>query len=105
MRKWLHQRSIGTADVHGEYADVYALGWVSHLRTVLAGVALKLGMIDIDLSTLERAEPRILTQKAARVAFEKGFDQGNRISKHLQQPVEEVVIPACTLELASQGAF
>ncbi len=43
-RKWLQQRSIGTADVHGEYADIYALGWVSHLRTVLAGVALKLGM-------------------------------------------------------------
>jgi hypothetical protein len=34
-----------------------------------------------------------------------GYRQGNRISKHLQQPVEKVVIPACTLELSAQGAF
>jgi hypothetical protein len=31
--------------------------------------------------------------------------QGNRISKHLQKLVEEVVIPACTLELSAQGTF
>ena len=34
---------------------------------------MKLGMEDIDLSSLERAEPRRLTQQASRVAFELGF--------------------------------
>jgi hypothetical protein len=33
----------------------------------------KLGMEDIDLSSLERAEPRLLTQRAGRIAFELGY--------------------------------
>jgi len=72
-KAWLKGRSIGSANVEGEYADIYALEWVSHLRTALAEVAVKLGMEDIDLSSLERAEPRRLTQQAGRVAFELGF--------------------------------
>jgi hypothetical protein len=72
-RAWLKGRCIGTANVGGEYADIYALEWVSHLRVALAGIALKLGMEDIDLSSLERAEPRLLTQRAGRIAFELGF--------------------------------
>jgi hypothetical protein len=72
-RAWLKGRCIGSANVEGEYADIYALGWVSHLRTALAGIAVKLGMEDIDLSSLERAEPRLLTQRAGRIAFELGY--------------------------------
>jgi hypothetical protein len=72
-RAWIKGRCIGTANVEGEYADMYPLGWVSHLRTVLAAVAVKLGMEDIDLSSLERAEPRLLTQRAGRTAFELGY--------------------------------
>ncbi|HUN86455.1 MAG TPA: hypothetical protein VMU48_18895 [Terracidiphilus sp.] len=34
---------------------------------------MKLGIENIDLSSLERAEPRRLTQLAGRVAFELGF--------------------------------
>lgn len=60
-RAWLKGRCIGTADVEGEFADIYAVAWVSHLRTALAGVAVKLGMKDFDLSSLEPAEPRLLT--------------------------------------------
>jgi hypothetical protein len=67
-KAWLKGRCIGTADVEGEYADIYALEWVSHLRTALAGVAVKLGMKDFDLSSLEPAEPRLLTQRAGRIA-------------------------------------
>jgi hypothetical protein len=52
------------------YADIYALGWVSHLRMALAEIAVKHGMEDVDLSSLERAEPRQLTQHAGRKAFE-----------------------------------
>jgi len=72
-RAWINGRCIGTANVEGEYADIYALGWVSHLRTALAGIAVRLGMEDIDLSSLERAEPRLLTQHAGRNAFELGY--------------------------------
>jgi hypothetical protein len=72
-RAWLKGRCIGTANVEGEYADIYALGWVSHFRTTLAGIAVKLGMKDFDLSSLEPAEPRLLTQRAARIAFELGY--------------------------------
>jgi hypothetical protein len=73
-RGWLETRTIGSAEVRGRYADVYALNWVQHLRTALAGIALKLGMNDVDLSMLERAEPRILTQRAGREAYTLGFD-------------------------------
>ncbi len=72
-RAWIKGRCIGTADVEGEFADIYALGWVSHLRTALASIAMRLGMEDIDLSSLERAEPRLLTQHAGRSAFELGY--------------------------------
>jgi hypothetical protein len=54
-RAWIKGRCIGTANVEGDYANIYALGWVSHLRSALAGIAVKLGMKDIDLSSLERA--------------------------------------------------
>lgn len=72
-RAWIKGRCIGTANVEGEYADIYALGWVSHLRTALAETAVGLGMEDVDLSSLERAEPRLLTQRAGRNAFELGY--------------------------------
>jgi hypothetical protein len=72
-RVWLEGRCIGSASVEGEYADIYALEWVSHLRAAPAGIALKLWMEDIDLSSLERAEPRLLTQRSGRIAFELGF--------------------------------
>ena len=37
-RAWLKGRCIGSASVEGEYADVYALGWVSHLRSAWPGL-------------------------------------------------------------------
>ena len=46
-RAWIKGRCIGTANVEGEYADIYALGWVSHLRTALAEIAVRLGMEEI----------------------------------------------------------
>jgi hypothetical protein len=73
-KAWIKGRCIGSANVEGEYADIYALAWVSHLRLALAGTAVKLGMEDIDLSSRERAEPRLLTQRAGRIAFELGYE-------------------------------
>ncbi|MHB1698562.1 MAG: RES domain-containing protein [Acidobacteriaceae bacterium] len=65
-RSWLDVRTMGVAEIEGIYADIYAAGWVSHLRRSLAAEALRLGLKDIDLSTLEMAEPRTLTQLASR---------------------------------------
>lgn len=68
-REWLTVRVMGTAKIDGIFADVYALQWVSHLRKALAAEALRLGMREIDLSSLESAEPRRLTQLASRQAY------------------------------------
>jgi hypothetical protein len=42
---------------------------------------------------------------SCRPLFTVYQEQGNRISKHLQKAVEEVVIPACTFELSAQRTF
>ncbi len=81
-RAWIKGRCIGAAHFEGEYADIYALGWISHLRTALAGIAVSLGLEDIDLSSLERAEPRRLTQEAGRYAFELGYAGVNYHSRY-----------------------
>jgi hypothetical protein len=72
-RSWLDVRTMGRAEIEGRYADIYAAGWVSHLRRHLAAEALKLGLKDIDLSALEMAEPRRLTQLASRQAYRSAF--------------------------------
>jgi hypothetical protein len=56
-RAWLKGQCIGTANVEGEYADIYALAWVSHLSAAPAGIAVQLGMEDIDLSSLNGLNP------------------------------------------------
>ena len=87
-RAWLKGRCIGSANVEGSYADIYAVGWVSHLRAALAGTAVKLGMEDIDLSSLERAEPRLLTQRAGRIAFELGYAGAFYHSRYPLRPLD-----------------
>ena len=64
---------MGSATISGAFADIYGIGWVSHLRRSLAAEALRLGVKDIDLSTLEMAEPRRLTQLASRQAYRLDF--------------------------------
>jgi hypothetical protein len=64
---------MGKAEIDGVFADLYAVSWVSHLRRSLAAEALRLGVNDIDLSTLVNAEPRRLTQLASRQAYRLNF--------------------------------
>jgi hypothetical protein len=47
----------------------------------------------------------ITSKIAAECKTKAQGHQGNRISKHLQKAVEEVVIPACTFELSAQRTF
>jgi hypothetical protein len=72
-REWLAARMMGSAKIDGVFADLYAASWVSHLRRSLAAEAIRLGVKDIDLSTLENAEPRRLTQLASRQAYRLNF--------------------------------
>jgi hypothetical protein len=72
-RDWLAVRTMGSAEINGVFADIYGIAWVSQLRRTLAAEALRLGMKDIDLSSLERAEPRRLTQLASRQAYLLSF--------------------------------
>jgi hypothetical protein len=71
---WLAARVMGKAEVDGIFADIYAAEWVSLLRRTLAAEALRLGVKDIDLSTLQNAEPRRLTQLASRQVYNMNFD-------------------------------
>jgi hypothetical protein len=70
----LEQRLMGQATLSGTFADIYSASWVSHLRRSLAPQALRLGFRDIDVSTLERAEPRSLTQLASREIYRQACD-------------------------------
>ncbi len=72
-RDWLGVRIMGRAEAEGTYADIYAAGGVSHLRRILAAEALRLGVKDIDLSTMQMAEPRRLTQLASREVYRSRF--------------------------------
>jgi hypothetical protein len=62
---WIANRRIGTATVRGVFADIYANAWVSLLRRELAGLALELGIHEIDASALQANGPRRLTQAAS----------------------------------------
>jgi hypothetical protein len=64
---------MGKTKVDGVFADIYVVLWVSLLRRSLAAEALRIGVKDLDLSTLENAEPRRHTQLASRHAYRLNF--------------------------------
>jgi hypothetical protein len=71
---WLVARLIGTANIDGEYADVYASGWIALLRRELASTAVALGLSEIDAGALQAGQPRQLTQEASLIVFRHGLD-------------------------------
>lgn len=71
---WLVARLIGTANIDGEYADIYAPGWIALLRRELASTAVALGLSEIDAATLQAGRPRQLTQEASLIVFRHGLD-------------------------------
>jgi len=82
-------RCIGRAIVESEKADICALEWVRHL-----GVLTEIwdGMEDFDLSSLEPAESRLLTQHAGRLAFELGYAWGSSIHARYGHSIENWAI-------------
>jgi RES domain len=73
-REWSEDRLLGHAHAAGNYADIYAVEWIAHLRHRLAAECLRLGVDDLDASVLQRHAPRRLTQLASLEARRKNFD-------------------------------
>lgn len=71
-REWCDARILGTASANGEYADIYASGWITLLRTKLADECVRLGLGDLDAGILHRGAPRRITQLASRQAYNRG---------------------------------
>ena len=74
--EWFESRFIGTAEVGGNYADLYSPAWVSHLRSRLQPLCVELGLSDFDLSVLIQATKRIVTQKASSIVYDLGAFAG-----------------------------
>jgi len=71
---WVAPRKLGSAEHDGSFADLYGSEWIGLLRRELAADCMKLGIADLDASTLQRSIPRVLTQRASRIAFRRGLD-------------------------------
>jgi hypothetical protein len=71
---WLRSRTMGSARVEGQFADIYASAWLALLRRKLASKAIALGIAEIDLSALQAPHPRRLTQLASRVVHSRGLN-------------------------------
>ena len=74
VENWVRNRRVGTASARGNFADIYANGWVSALRMELAAEAVRLGLGEIDASALQASEPRRLTQEASLRVRWRGLD-------------------------------
>jgi hypothetical protein len=74
--EWFENRFIGTAEVGGNYADLYCPEWVSHLRSRLRSLCIQLELKDFDVSVLVQATKRIVTQRASSIVYDLGAFAG-----------------------------
>ena len=74
--EWFENRFIGTAEVQGNYADLYSPAWVSHLHSRLQPLCVELGLLDFDVSVLMQAAKRIITQRASGIVNDLGAFAG-----------------------------
>jgi len=73
-REWCDERLLGFAHADGDYADIYASGWILLLRHRLAGECVRLGVSDLDASVLQQHAPRRITQLASLEARRRNFE-------------------------------
>jgi hypothetical protein len=75
--EWRMQRQIGHTylDPSLQLVDISDIASLNHLRQVLAGVAFRLGLDDIDLSAIT-SRHRTLTQACARYIYEQIDESG-----------------------------
>jgi hypothetical protein len=81
-REWFHKRLIGSANAHGEFADIGASDWIAKLRYTLAPLLITLGITDFDASVLQRSGPRLLTQHVSAFVYDEGLDGIRYLSKY-----------------------
>jgi len=81
-REWLQRSVMGSANAHGQFADIGASEWIEKLRRTLAPLLISLGIPDFDASVLQRSGPRILTQNVSGVVYREGFDGIRYLSKY-----------------------
>jgi hypothetical protein len=74
--EWFENRFIGTAEVQGNYADLYTPAWVSHLRSRLQPLCVELALSEFDVSVLIQAAKRIVTQRASSIVYDLGAFAG-----------------------------
>jgi len=74
--EWFENRFIGTAEVQGNYADLYSPAWVSLLHSRLQPLRVELGLLDFDVSVLMQAAKRIITQRASGIVNDLGAFAG-----------------------------
>jgi hypothetical protein len=63
---------LGSASADGDYADIYAPGWIEFLRASLIDECRRIGLTDVNPQTLQHA-PRPITQIASLRVYEHGF--------------------------------
>lgn len=73
-REWCDERLLGFAHADGDYADIYASGWILLLRHRLAGEWVRLGVSDLDASVLQQHASRRITQLASLEARRRNLD-------------------------------
>lgn len=71
---WVSIRIMGTARVSGEYADIGSSEWISRIRLKLVPHFKEFGLEEFDASTLQKTQPRALTQFISRFVFESRSD-------------------------------
>lgn len=69
-REWLEVRTAASAELSGRYCAVTASGSVAALYPHFIGLALSLGLADLDAAALKDARPRRLTQAVAAWLYE-----------------------------------
>lgn len=79
---WFASRIMGSAEVHGQFADIGSSDWISTLRRRLASLLIQLGVPDFDASVLQRSGPRRLTQNASQCVYRQGFNGIRYLSKY-----------------------
>ena len=86
--EWFATRLLGKAKVEGKFADLYTAGWVSHLRSRLAPLCVRLGLGEYDLSTLMQAKDRLISQTASDIVRDLASYAGICYSSRYGQDLE-----------------
>ncbi len=79
-RAWLTPRQIGTASLHGWYAQPGAGHSLPTLRARFLPLARTLGLPDLDAAAIRLAEPRTLTQQVASWLYQQTGPDGEPLA-------------------------